>query len=217
MMPPLVRAEGYRLLGLCFAYPDPDELRAELAATADAPLTLGAFAKLGALVDDEIEGEFNRLFSTNVAVPPCETSYLRTDKGARMGQLAALYDAFGTRSGGREHERPDYIGTQLEFASLVCLNEAIAEDACDSERGAISRDVHRVLAREHLGRWIPTFVERLQGAAGHPFYQAIGPVLLSWIQDDLATGGWSVEAVDERPPPDDEDCMKCPMAAESFE
>ena len=33
----ILRAEGYRLLGLCFTYPDPEDLAAELEAAAEAP------------------------------------------------------------------------------------------------------------------------------------------------------------------------------------
>lgn len=212
MTPPLVRAEGYRLLGLCFGYPRPDEFCAELSGTACLPDSLGGFTPLAQLVDADLEGEYNRLFSTSVAVAPCETSYLRTDKGARMGQLAALYDAFGARVGGRERERTDHVGSQLEFASLVCLNEAIAEQTNDSERLAISEDVHRVLAREHLATWLPAFVQRLESAAQHPFYQALGPLLDRWVKQDLAEHEWSADPVECDPLPDDDACITCPMA-----
>jgi TorA maturation chaperone TorD len=206
----ILRAEGYRLLGLCFTYPDPEDLAAELEAAAEAPEPVRRFAELAPAVDDSLADEFTRLFATSVAVPPCETSYMRADKGARLGQLSMLYDSFGTRSGGRELENPDHIGAELEFAALVCLKQALA--AGDPERRAVAADVHRVFATEHLGRWIPTFAERLRDAALHPFYRRLAPVLENWVQADLDEHGWTADRTDERPEPEEDGCPSCPMA-----
>lgn len=206
----ILRAEGYRLLGLCFAYPDPEDLAAELGAAAEAPEPVRRFAALAPCVDEALPGEFNRLFATSVAVPPCETSYMRADKGARLGQISMLYDAFGARTGGRERENVDHVGAELEFAALVCTKQALA--AGDPEKAAISGDVHRVFATEHLGRWIPAFTERLADSTSHPFYLRLAPMLAAWVQEDLDAHHWTAERLDGSLVPEEEGCVACPMA-----
>ncbi|MFZ5476706.1 MAG: TorD/DmsD family molecular chaperone [Myxococcota bacterium] len=212
MTPELVRAEGYRILGACFGYPDPERLLEELRGAEAAPAPVSELASLAYLVDDDVAGEHNRLFAQTVVVPPYETSYMRADKGSRLGQLAALYDAFGARTGGEERENADHVGTELEFAALVCLKEALAAHARDEERTAIARDVHGVFAREHLGRWIPAFAERLHASTTHPFYQHASRLLAAWVARDLDEHGWSADPLDGPLPPEDDACLACPMA-----
>lgn len=203
---PLVRAEGYRLLALTLTYPDPDELTVELLGAANAPDPLPDFARLATQVDGTLPGEFNRLFATNVAVSPYETSWIRADKGASLGQLAALYAAFGARIA---VDHPDHIGALLEFASLLCLKEALAETP---EQTEVCRQAQRVLLQEHLGSWGPIFSVNLAEGTSSTFYASVAVALRAWLQADLDSQGWAAEAADINIAGEDPDCMTCPMA-----
>lgn len=205
MMPPLERATGYALLGRAFAYPDPEVLVVELQALAGGPPALARLAaalaphlELGGGGSWALEGEYNRLFATGVAVSPYETAYLRDDPGLRLGRLAALYEAFGARAGGPARERPDHIGTELEFAALLCLKEALfAERAAGPEPApeaaralAEIRRARRLFAEEHLGRWASTFAARLAAATEQPFWRVLAAELARWVERDLQEHRW---------------------------
>jgi putative dimethyl sulfoxide reductase chaperone len=184
----LLRAEGYRLLAVAFAHPEPEQLREELAA---APGALDAIrAPLLAHVDDRMAGEHTRLFSQTTPVSPNEGHYFASDKGVLMGQLAALYELFGARIGGGERESPDHIGVELEFAALLSLKEALAQGAEELE---VAQAARRVFMQEHLGRWTDELGARLESASGHPFYAALGRALADWVAADLGESGFVVE------------------------
>lgn len=189
----LLRAEGYRLLGLALAYPEPEELRAELAA---APAELDPIAgRLLPWLDDELAGEHARLFSQTTPVSPCEGHYFASDKGVLMGQLAKLYELFGARVGGSERESADHIGVEVEFAALLSVKEALALDAgAEAEESLeVTRRARQVFMQEHLGRFTDELGARLAESSRHPFYALLGEVLARWVAADLAASGFCVE------------------------
>ncbi|MBI2963687.1 MAG: molecular chaperone TorD family protein [Deltaproteobacteria bacterium] len=205
MTGPLVRAEGYRLLALAFRYPDGARLRAALAADPTAPAPIAPIAeRLRPLVDAALEPEHCRLFAQSVAVSPYETTYVGADKEARLGRLATLYRAFGVRAGAAERERVDHVGAELEFASLLCLKEALAADEGNEEGLAVTREARTILAEEHLGRWARALGRRLREQSRHPFYRALGDLLSDWVEADLAEHGWrplGIAPIEEDPSP----------------
>jgi DMSO reductase family type II enzyme chaperone len=189
----LVRAEGYRLLGIAFAHPDAELLREELAS---APRELAAIAaRLGPHVDERLAGVHSRLFSQSTLVSPHEGNYFVSDKGVLMGQLAALYELFGARVGGAERESPDHIGAELEFAALLSVKEALALDAgpARSESLEVTQQARQVFMEEHLGRWTDELGARLSATAEHPFYAALGQALADWVAADVEASGFSVQ------------------------
>lgn len=209
MTPALVRAEGYRLLAQALRYPDPAALAEDLRAAADAPAPVSALAGLAPFVDDELPGEHNRLFAQSVACSPYESSHVRADKGSLMGQLAALYAAFGVRVGGAEREHADHVGTELEFAALVALKEHLAEN---DEQREVCVAARRILLEEHLGRWVGPFTGRLAGVSPHPYYAALAAMLREWVAFDLREMGWAPAGTTEPEPPPVGDEVVCPMA-----
>ena len=208
-MTPIERAETYRLLAAGFRYPDLEDLRATYSAAGVVGGRFAGFGSLSPLVDDDLPGEFNRLFATSVAVSPYETSWLKVDKGTRLGQLAALYDAFGVRPVGKEHELPDHIGIELEFAALLCLKEGLAGTPDEAEVTARGR---QIFSEEHLGRWASTFADHLAERTAHPFYAALAVLLHTAIEDDLSTHGWSTSDEAAPQPPTEDAAVVCPMA-----
>ena len=184
----LVEAERYRLLGLSLCYPDPEELRSELAAV---PVELEAIASvLRPHVDAALPGEYLRLFAQSAPVSPYEGTYFVEEKGVLMGQLAALYQLFGARTGGQEHESPDHIGVEGGFAALLTLKEALCLRDEEAEPLEVTRAARRAFFEDHLGRWVEEMARRLAEETRHPFYANLGPLLVSTITNDIVSRGY---------------------------
>lgn len=203
-------AEEVHLLALGLRYPDLVALRSQWPSLTDHREERGSLRELAALglfLDEEMAGEHNRLFATRVAVSPYETAWVPLDKGSRLGQLAALYEAFGVRAGGAEHETPDHIGAQLEFFALLCLKEILAEG--DEQKEACRRG-RRILIEEHLGRWAPAFGRALARESQHPFYRGLGERIVAVLDADLRALGVTAEPL-AGPRVEREENMTCPM------
>lgn len=212
MMDLVTRAEGYRAIALGLRYPETADLRDGLAALADSAEPVRVFAGLADMVDDALAGEHNRLFATGVAVPPYEASYLRVDKGMRLGQLLSLYEAFGVRPGGTEHELADHAGTEAEFMAGLCVLEEVARLRGEAEHAAVAARARQVFGEEHVGRWFAVFGEKLAAGSWHPFYTHLGELIAAWAETDVADNGWQAPTEPPAPPVRDEDCVVCPMA-----
>ncbi len=186
----LLEAERYRLLALSLGYPDPSELQEELSAV---PPELEPMARaLRVHLDDALSGEYLRLFAQSAPVSPYEGTYFVEEKGVLMGQLAALYDLFGARTGGTEHESPDHIGVEVEFAALITLKEALALRDGGGEPLEISRGARRAFFEDHLGRWVEEFARRLSEATRHPFYAAVASELVQAVMRDVEERGYQL-------------------------
>ncbi|MBX3128137.1 MAG: molecular chaperone TorD family protein [Polyangiaceae bacterium] len=204
--------EGYRLLALGLAYPEPESLG---RALADARALLPELVEpLLAHVDDELVGEHVRLLVTSVPVSPHEGSFRVCDRGSLLGQLAALYELFGARVGGREREASDHIAVQLEFCALLCIKQALAADRGDAEQLEIARRARRVLLEEHLGPFGVAFGERLAVAAMHPFYEVLGELIVDFISADADALGVELDplAPSRSLPVVEPDAMVCPLS-----
>lgn len=210
----ILRAEGYRVLAVMFGETDVETLAEEVAAAASGPLGQ-FFEHVMGTVEMDVAYEHTRLFAQGVAVCPCETSYSRMDKGSQLGQLAALYGLFGAKLGGAESEAPDHICVELEFASLLCLKEALALEQGDEENANIAYRAQEVLLCEHLGAFAPRFVQRLVTTTDVAYFQAIAEALARWLASDLEKNGWRPERwAAQLPMMDAEEFDRpvCPMA-----
>ncbi len=227
----LLRAEGYRVLAAALRYPDEHELRELFAEETSADSVLQKIAQtLLPAVDADLEGEFNRLFAQSVAVSPHERAYTGGDLGPGLGQLAALYQAFGLRCGGRDSEVPDHIGAELEFAAFLCLKEALHREEGTAEAleaVSVVRAARKTFMQEHLGRWIAAFADKLRDTTRHKYYADLALLLRDWVQRDFAGQGWEMPIAGRHLPVigpdaetelgDDEAPMTCPSALQDEE
>ena len=84
----------------------------------------------------------------------------------RLADLAAFYRAFGLEVADGAAERPDHLGMELEFMSLLAAKVAFAhEHQLEDEHCSVLQDTQKKFLREHLGRWAPAFARRLARAA----------------------------------------------------
>lgn len=108
----------------------------------------------------------------------------------RLADLAAFYRAFGLEVADGAAERPDHIGMELEFMSVLAAKEAYAHvhEAAD-ERRALCRDAQKKFLREHIGRWAPAFARRLARAATDEALAALAEFTRDFIAAECARFG----------------------------
>ncbi|MBP2019881.1 DMSO reductase family type II enzyme chaperone [Symbiobacterium terraclitae] len=190
----LRRSRVYAVLSRGFLYPEPSLLRelrgGALARALRAYLPRGGYAlakQAQAALDGpgERESEYNALFAGQaVPCPLYETEYTGAHvwmQTQQMADVAGFYRAFGVDV---EGERPDGLATELEFMSLLCLKEAVARADGDREAAAICRDAQARFLREHLGRWLPKLVTRLERLDPGGFYHALSRLADWYVRHD---------------------------------
>lgn len=195
------RSAMYALLSLALAYPS--EERFSALRDEVGPLLLGADTGdeglNEALADllselprplESLQQPFIDLF-THTASPDCptyETAFSERDvfrQAQEMADLAGFYRAWGVDVGGPEPERPDHIGPQLEFMSLLARKELGALERGDSEALAECRRSQKIFLRDHLGCWGAALGARIEGLSTDPFYRAVGTLLAAWLPLEL--------------------------------
>jgi putative dimethyl sulfoxide reductase chaperone len=105
----------------------------------------------------------------------------------RLADLAAFYRAFGLDVADSAAERPDHLGIELEFMSVLAAKEAYAlEYQLDADHRAVCHDAQKKFLREHLGRWAPAFARRLVRAATDETLAVLAEFLRDFIAADCA-------------------------------
>jgi TorA maturation chaperone TorD len=194
-----VRAAVYEMLAIGFAYPDAAQReRVRGLATALEPwigLIHPDWAErvqaleqsLDATATEELEAEFNVLFSGAMECAPYESAFERDifRKQHALADIAGFYRAFGFELGAASRWQPDHIGVQLEFCSIVLQRTAEALEQGWDEQIAICVDAFRKYLAEHPGRWITAFAGDVAAASRIPYYQTLAALTASWLELEL--------------------------------
>jgi TorA maturation chaperone TorD len=194
-----VRAAIYEMLAIGFGYPDAvQRARMRSLSRALAPWLdlihpdwtdhVQAFEDaLAATSDDEIEAEFNVLFSGAMECAPFESAYERDifRKQHALADVAGFYRAFGFDLGEASRWQPDYVGVQLEFCSIVLqrTGEAIADGL--EEESAVCVDALRKFLLDHLGRWVEAFTGDVASKTRIPYYRGLAELTRKWLDLEL--------------------------------
>lgn len=155
----------------------PAAIAAAGSALAEAAATLATAEDLAA--------EHTFLFARQAPAPPRESSYAilpATAQGTIMSDLGAFYRAFGFAT--RPALPPDHLCAELAFVGALLAKEAIARENGWREPARLTRAARRRFIREHLGGWLPKFVERLERHARSPFYPRAGAYALALLRDE---------------------------------
>ncbi len=201
----LARAQAYGLLARAFGRPDA-AFEADVTeggfggALAEALAALGhqELAAAAASVGGEPEGllaaEFARLFNPSVHAncPPYGTEYTGVHVFMRAQQLAdvaGFYRAFGLRVAADFRERPDHIATELEFMQVLALKEALAQARRERAHAGICRRAQARFLREHLGRWLAPYCQRLAALDAAGFYARVAGLARDFAAKDSARLG----------------------------
>lgn len=189
----LSRSRVYATLSRGFLYPS----RALTGTMADYVNALrSAFDELGLEVDvafaswtEGLEQQYQDLFGGQVpACPPYETEYTASHiwmQTQQMADVAGFYRAFGvdTQETG---DRADSLTAELEFMYMLCVKEAVAEDAGNPDGVAVCREAQGKFLREHLAVWLPRFVVRLEKAGAEGYYPALARLTERFISADAS-------------------------------
>src|SRR3990172_6805871 len=123
------------------------------------------------------------------AVPPYETEYGNEalfQQPQELGDLMGFYQAFGLAVKSGEHERPHHISCECEFLSFLAMKEAYALEHDDREMLEETRKAQKLFLKDHLGRFLPTFVQKLGGENTSGFYAALAGLGLRLVTQESA-------------------------------
>lgn len=199
-----------RLLAVALAPPsgpsvaEASDLAAALADLPAAPPAVRLLADVLAVADPTtLAAEHTRLFDGEVLVPPYEGSYELDPfrQGRQMADVAGFYAAYGADARGPDAERADHAGVELEFLAYLALLRLDAIQAGDEPRATLVAETEEEFLREHAGRWLPLFFDRIADESADPVYAGLGLVGRDAIVADLTARGIVVDPVptDRRP------------------
>lgn len=203
----LCSKEGSAALAEAAALLDPDQE----SALASACLLLTAHSSLLT-----VTASHRRLFghTARSGVPPYETEYgteALFQQPQELGDLHGFYNAFGLELNRAEHERADHVSCECEFLAFLALKECYALEHGDAAMLEETRKAERLFLREHLGRFLPAFANKLAREDGGGFYHGLGELARRLIACDCAR--WSVPlgpgSLSLRPATDDRVPMAC--------
>ena len=164
-------------------------------------------------IEEKLSQEHTRLFSLSDALP-YESAYDHPSRRlALISDIAGFMRAFGVES---SEERPDFVGTELEFSGFLALLEARAELAGEPERSQVARDARRTFIAEHAGRWLGALAHRIREKSATQVYPALLDAARALLVTDAAMLGADVEEVNPHLEPSDgsqSDCSGCAVMA----
>lgn len=197
------RATLYGALALGFRAPTEETVR-RLAGAEDAALLARAGDVAGvaeahalrgrARETEELDAVHRALFGHTARgeVPPYETEWgaeALFQQPQELADLAGFLRAFGLVPRPEVHERVDHVSTECEFLCFLGLKEAYAEDAGDADLAETTRRAASLFLRDHLGRFAPVFVRRLERSDPSGFYATLGRLLRALVAADAARLG----------------------------
>lgn len=134
----------------------------------------------------ELESDYRVLFGHTARgrISPYETEYGNEalfQQPQELGDLMGFYHAFGLAPRQRNHERPDHVSCECEFLMFLALKEAFALEQDDGEMLAETRKAQKLFLRDHLGRFLPTFVTQLTREDPSGFYGTLAELCLRFV------------------------------------
>lgn len=233
----IARSAAYAFLGRALAYPEQGQLEILRERIIPALRALPLEGQAGAALREAspgFEGLPRGLQAAHVALfaltvsPDCpdyETAYLSRDVFQQtqvMADVAGFYRAHGLEPRSDQPQRPDQIGTELEFMGFLARKEAYALERLEAEKAEMAREAQSLFLRDHLGCWGPPLGRRIASfAAEDSAYQRLGRALEAWLTADCARLGVTpIPTADGPvlawPEPDDGSCGlegECPLVA----
>jgi len=194
--PALRRSRTYSTLSRGFLYPvrglllalQGDGLVGALRATLPSE-GISVAERVQAALDGpgDREAEYNALFGGQaVPCPLYETEYTGKHvwmQTQQMADIAGFYRAFGVDVPG---ERPDGLSTQLEFMGLLCMKEAVARAEGLIEQEVICREAQHKFLTEHLARWLPEVLKRMERMGVEGYYPELLRLTHWFVQEEVS-------------------------------
>jgi TorA maturation chaperone TorD len=197
------RATAYRLLSACFYQPETAFLEEDVFGQLLEALTvldddLGEQAdQLGKAFRranlDELLLDYSRLFlgPFNILAKPYGSVYL-DGENVTMGD-STLNAMACYREGKFElaedfREVPDHVAVELEFLYLLTFRENDALAQGSSVDFGLAAQQKTVFLKNHLGRWVGAFCERVRLGAETDFYRMLANLAENFVLREKARG-----------------------------
>ena len=116
----------------------------------------------------------------------------------RIADIAGFYRAFGLDLSEDERDRADALPTQLEFCQHLALSRAVLTESGD-DGVEIVTDATAAFLEDHLGRWIPRFVDEVRDEVDEPYYHALVDLLEAVVAMDVDHFDVDPDEFDETP------------------
>lgn len=188
-----VRANVYQFLSSVIPYPKatPNLGVLEHVEFEDEPLETARQALLGAPTDvASLQAQHRILFPAveSQDAPSYETAYSKHDvfrQGQIMADVAGFYRAHGLQQGGKRKDRPDGIGSQLEFLGFLAAKQAQALAEENHDAVDVCVETQRLFLADHVGAWAPDYGRRVAAVSTDPFFIAFGDFLTLWLETEM--------------------------------
>ena len=161
------RAAWFKVFSLLFRYPDEETIALLKSGVAELPVEVlrtemrtNAEPFKRAVADAtsaQITLEYSGLFTGAGLCRTNENDYekLSFSMTEKLADVAGFYSAFGFEVRDDIGERPDFIGTELDFINRLLLKQAYAIKKGWSEQAGISADAVRSFMEAHFINWVP--------------------------------------------------------------
>ncbi len=204
----LAASRVYRVISSGFLYPDAavlSGLRGSCREAKEALAFLGcsdglleALESLRAGLErtsvPDLQAEHIGIFGHTISkdFPPYETQYGEPhvfQQTQVLADIAGFYRAFGLETSELARERFDHISIETEFMAILACKEAYARARDEDERVEICVDAQKNFLGNHLGGWVPSFMERLSKKATAGFYRDLVRLTEGFLAFDVGVKG----------------------------
>ena len=191
------RAAWFKTFSLLFRYPDEEIVEFLITSIAELPgevLNSDVQARVATfkrVVADAGAGDFvseySDLFTGAGLCRSNENDYekLSFSMTEKLADVAGFYHAFGFEVNDDIGERPDFIGTELDFVGLLLLKQAYAVENGWTEQAEISGTAVSNFLEAHFVSWVPKLCYALaELATDQGIYATAADVLLGVVDSE---------------------------------
>lgn len=136
--------------------------------------------------NDELAYEFNRLFvgPASPSAPPYESVYRTEDRLVMQETTLAVrewYRAEKLSTTSISNEPDDFIATELEFAAYLLSCALGFYQRNQRSLGLEYLQKYNTFYQEHLGLWLPGFVQEFSSSTTSQLFKIVGKILIQTV------------------------------------
>ena len=103
--------------------------------------------------------------------PPYELEWSKTTNYEVLENIVKTYHQMGLSQSPETRERLDYIGIELDFVRELAEREAAAWEGGEIAEAVKLLAAQEDFVREHVGAWVPSFIEKAMDYVETDFYK----------------------------------------------
>ena len=193
------RAAWFKTFSLLFRYPDEEIIGLVKTGVAELPVevldadlrsNVGVFKRVvAAAASTDFVREYSGLFTGAGLCRANENDYekLSFSMTEKLSDVAGFYTAFGFEIRDDVGERPDFVGTELDFINLLLLKQAYALENGWNEQVRVSEEALGSFLTSHFVKWVPQLCYALgELAVVDGIYATAAGVLVAVVDSENA-------------------------------